>query len=369
MKKAVIAALAAAIGLSSCGLYDGIDYVDMKLCESIEEHAVRTTEYSEDDVMEIVHTALAAGKTTVKFDGVVSNDMAQNVIRRIRYECPDVFWTKGFSLATDYRSSTLSCDSVHGYDDIKLKEMVSQLAAAVDEVTNGVDESWSDYDKILYVHDYILDNCEYDYEAAASESDDIIGFAGTSYGCLIEHKAICEGYAQAFDLIMRRLGFDCGMASGMAGGELHAWNYIKADGKYYWLDVTWDDNMTENGSDHSPRYKFFMLNDQLFLNGKTLCDDVPFIPHCDALEDNYYVHNGLYIDEYDFGTVNGLMIDHYDDGGLDIMFADGESYTAALNDLMENGSIWQTQPMLDGHEPAPYYPDEKMHTLTMSWSI
>ncbi|MBP3798960.1 MAG: transglutaminase [Ruminococcus sp.] len=367
MKKAVFAALSAAVLLSSCGLNESIEYVDMKLCESIEEHAARTTVYSEDDVMEIVHKALAAGVKTVEFDGVVSNDMAQNVIKRMRYECPDIFWAKGFSLATDYHSSTLSCDSVHGYDDDKLAEMAEELDAAVDEIAEGVDKSWSDYDKILYVHDYIVDNCEYDYDAAASNNDELIGFAGTSYGCLVEHKAICEGYAQAFDLIMSRLGFDCGMASGIAGDELHAWNYIKADGDYYWLDVTWDDNMTEHCDGHSPRYKFFMLNDRLFLEGKTLGDDVPFVPQCNELDDNYYVHNGLYIDEYDFGTVNGLMIDHYDDGGLDIMFADSESYDAALCDLMENGSIWQTQPMLDGCEPAPYYPDDKLHTLTMSW--
>lgn len=93
----------------------------------------------------------------------------------------------------------------------------------------------SDYDKIKRVYKWICDNVEYDY----SYSD------GSIYDALIGGKSVCAGYAGAFQVIMDALGIECYINEGKANGEDHAWNIVKLEGKYYFVDATWGDTSTE----------------------------------------------------------------------------------------------------------------------------
>ena len=56
---------------------------------------------------------------------------------------------------------------------------------------------------------------------------------------------MCAGYAKAYQLILNRMGIECGYITGNAVNDMvsgpHAWNYVRLDGNYYQVDVTWDD--------------------------------------------------------------------------------------------------------------------------------
>ena len=69
----------------------------------------------------------------------------------------------------------------------------------------------------------------------------------TAYGVLIDGKANCQGYADAFYMLGRMMGWNVGRMSGTAGGGGHAWNWIEINGKKYFVDATWDDNSIKNG--------------------------------------------------------------------------------------------------------------------------
>lgn len=60
-------------------------------------------------------------------------------------------------------------------------------------------------------------------------------------GALLGGRTLCQGYAQAFQLIGQRLGLSVRMISGTANGISHAWNLVVLDGKTYHIDVTFDD--------------------------------------------------------------------------------------------------------------------------------
>lgn len=370
MKRMLIALLALTMCLSGCGINNINDTSSSKgaVADDQSESAVeQKPPYTQEQVNELVFAGLSSGKKEIKFDRVVSNEMVQQAVYDARYECPDVFWTTQFVASTDQLTTTLICDSIHDLDESQLATMYVELNKSVEEIIAEIDSELSDYDKLLALHDKLIELCDYDYESFGISDPEIIGFAGSSYGCLVEHKAFCEGYAQAFSLVARRLGFECGMVCGTAQEERHAWNYVKADGEYYWLDVTWDENTTESDTSFPPMHKYFLLNDELFMGNRTVDDDVPFYPECTAWENNYYVHNGLYLKSYDFEEINRLMDDHADIGGLDVMFANDESYEAAISGLMEQGEIWSTHMMLNGLAPNPYYADPELRTLTFDW--
>ena len=62
---------------------------------------------------------------------------------------------------------------------------------------------------------------------------------------------VCEGYAESFKLLCDRFGIPCVHVSGNG----HAWNYMQMDnGKWYGVDVTWDDN-----DRHPPLYTYFLV--------------------------------------------------------------------------------------------------------------
>lgn len=98
---------------------------------------------------------------------------------------------------------------------------------------------YSDYEKVREVHNWLVDNIEYDLALEASEPYSISG-------ALTEGKAVCEGYARSFKYIMDELDIPCVLVSGTGTNsngetEAHAWNYVKLNGNWYGVDVTWDD--------------------------------------------------------------------------------------------------------------------------------
>ena len=110
----------------------------------------------------------------------------------------------------------------------------------------------SDVDKVMAVHDYLVDNIEY--------ADSHI--VRRAYGALIERKAVCQGYAQAFQKILSNLNIEGHTVIGYnipAEPEkpvLHEWNRVKLDGKWYYIDLTWDDTPWVTHRN----YKHFLIN-------------------------------------------------------------------------------------------------------------
>lgn len=79
----------------------------------------------------------------------------------------------------------------------------------------------------------------------------------TAYGVLIDGKANCQGYADAFYMLGRMMGWNVGRMSGTAGGGAHAWNWIEINGKKYFVDATWDDQSIKNGDVTYNGYVYF----------------------------------------------------------------------------------------------------------------
>ncbi|MBE5844989.1 MAG: hypothetical protein E7302_12610 [Butyrivibrio sp.] len=103
----------------------------------------------------------------------------------------------------------------------------------VKEVLKGVNKKWSPEEKLFYLHDYIVTHTRYkvNYKNSAN-----------AYGCMVEHEAQCAGYALAFCDIANRMGIETQYIVGMAMN--HAWNAVKLNGKWYYIDCTFDDQGT-----------------------------------------------------------------------------------------------------------------------------
>ena len=116
-------------------------------------------------------------------------------------------------------------------DQIKSLEMAAVIQTFMDCY---ITEYMTPYQKEVAIHDYLTANTIYGDASVVNESEH------TAYGALICHKAVCEGYAKAFQLMCVSCGIECKYVVGNNGFN-HGWNMVLLDNEWYAVDVTWDD--------------------------------------------------------------------------------------------------------------------------------
>ena len=130
-------------------------------------------------------------------------------------------------------------------DETKDKEIIEVIEYFND---NFINENMSDFEKEIQIIKFLVETVEYDNEIDEEETF-YIDDSYKAYGALINHKAVCSGYAKAFDILAK----SCGLSSTVVTGEAtntnnesgpHAWNQIYLDGEWYNVDVTWEDPIT-----------------------------------------------------------------------------------------------------------------------------
>lgn len=137
----------------------------------------------------------------------------------------------------------------------------------------------SDVDKVMAVHDYLIDHIEY-------SNPHIRSFA---YGALIEGKAVCQGYAQSLAMILNNLNVECHTIVAMTKGSnpvLHEWVRVKLDGKWYYIDLTWDD--TPWAEDKN--YKYFLINTDMISRDHETGYSLAGGPEVDGSKYLYYAY-------------------------------------------------------------------------------
>ncbi len=133
---------------------------------------------------------------------------------------------------------------------VRLKEAVESFDFT------GID---NDYEAIVAINDYLVERITYNHGWAEINGTDAkdVDHGQDSYGALVHEKqsVVCEGYAEAFKALCDSYGIECYEIGGrtLQDGTLvhHAWNIVRMDdGKWYPVDVTWNDNDDESIGDH-----------------------------------------------------------------------------------------------------------------------
>lgn len=280
-----------------------------------------------------------------------------SLYREIVYEQSELFWVN------PYKSELLIKQNGDVYtvylkpDYIVEKEQVpamqKQFEEKLEAIVDAATAQPTEFDKIRYVYDEILKRCYYGDDIA--DSDQYETTAINAYGCLVEGKTICSGYAMAFDAVMKRLGYECGVEfnnyndfSILTG---HVWNYCKIEGDYYYFDLTWDDTGFDSEfyrSYFGHSYNYFAISkEELSQSNFTLTEEAP-TPPCNGTKYNYFIHNGYNFSEYDFAKVKDAVLKQKSQRYAVLRF---DSYAALLqaeSELLDNGKIRNILPDIDG---------------------
>lgn len=140
----------------------------------------------------------------------------------------------------------------------KLSQFDQKVCVRITEVINEkITKDMPDFEKIKVIHDFIINNTSYDYSNYLN--DTIPEESYTIGGLLLNKTAVCQGYAETFQVFMNILNIENKLISGTANNGGHAWNLVKLDGDWYHIDTTWDDPV---GDVQILRYNYFLVNDE-----------------------------------------------------------------------------------------------------------
>ena len=134
------------------------------------------------------------------------------------------------------------------------EDEINSVKKRMEEIENEVySEEMSDEDKILVIHDYIINHTKYDELRKDGNSPYKSNIA---YGSLIEGYAVCGGYADAMALFLDSLG----IPNFKISSDSHVWNAIYINNKWLHLDLTWDDPVTLNSDVQTLTHKFYLID-------------------------------------------------------------------------------------------------------------
>ena len=110
---------------------------------------------------------------------------------------------------------------------------VCDIISKFEEYEKGIDASWSDLEKAVYIYKKFAETIVYE-EDNGNRTRNLNAILG---------KAVCAGYSSIFKEAMDRLGIECDIIN---EPRVHTWNAIKFEDKWYPLDLTWDANNLQN---------------------------------------------------------------------------------------------------------------------------
>lgn len=134
-------------------------------------------------------------------------------------------------------------------------EVSDDAHPSIDQIiTNAVaqcrqETSGSEYDMALWLHDWTLDQLEYDHN---------LNWCSAESG-LTRHTGTCESYQRIYSKLLNAAG----IANGRITGNGHTWNAAKIDDKWCQMDLTWDDTSDNWYGDLDQRHLYFGLTDEL----------------------------------------------------------------------------------------------------------
>lgn len=174
----------------------------------------------------------------------------------------------------------------------RLSESDQAICKTIQSVINvSIKEGMTDYEKAKAIHDFIINSCVYD--TTLENPYELPDSSFRIEGVILKEIAVCQGYAETFELFMNLLDIENEFVIGTAGGVGHAWNLVKLDGNWYHIDTTWDDPVAANGEQFL-RYNYFLVPDEIISEDHVWA--TKSYPACTSKDLMYKVYDEYIID-------------------------------------------------------------------------
>ena len=278
---------------------------------------------------------------------------------------PEIFYVDGYTY-TEYTLGDIlkkiTFTGTYRFNREEVQQKQEQIDNYVNLCLSGMPDDADEYTKVKYIYEYLIHHTEYD--AGAKDNQNICSV-------FIEGKSVCQGYAKATQYLLNRAGIFSTLVLGrVVGGEGHAWNLVRIDGKYYYVDTTWGDASYQAVGGGYPGEKIPTINyDYLCVSTEQMnltheLDNVVDMPDCNSMEDNYYVREGLYFTTWDQEQIERIFQEEYEKGSAYVTLKcdSYDVYSRMYGALITNQEIFRYLDCPDG--VVSYSDDERQYSLS-----
>ena len=269
---------------------------------------------------------------------------------------PELFWISNYNykvLNNEYVVE-ISYDIPSGARDTSQK-----IETKVAEILNDMRSKniYREYDKLRFFYEWIINNTEYGDTADSQEITSVF----------INNVSVCSGYSKAFLYLCQKSGIECACVAGYTNSnEKHAWNLVKLDNNYYWVDSTWGDPVFAGEHDKKPNYNYFMVDDSELLKNHQIENKIQMLssarvdktftyPSCSDKSLNYYRQKGCYFDYYSQYAISNYLKNNFKDNiysDIELKFSNLSDYNSFIHDFIkkEDAQIYK-----DIKDVNPYF--------------
>jgi len=234
-------------------------------------------------------------------------DLIHSTYRFVLFDHPEFFWATGAASTivtswTDGRTYA-TFKPVYAHQGADKTRMQEEIEIAIDAFLATVDPHLSEYEKVRLVYEYLILNTSYNLDAPDHQN---------IYSVFVNRESVCAGISRAAQLLLTRLGIFATYITGDAyvpgtseAPVAHAWNLVRVNGKYYYLDVTWGIPFfqEDNALTIDIIYDYLLITGDLLFRTHTLGEEITtqgiILPATNSWTHTFFYLNNMFYDHND----------------------------------------------------------------------
>ncbi|MBC3889305.1 hypothetical protein GH810_13370 [Acetobacterium paludosum] len=271
--------------------------------------------------------------TEVKVNGVTTDEV-ERVLSAIDYDHPEIFWIGEMSYYFDETDHSVSKVMVtYPYNEDVKNQRQAEIDAAVADYRTGMTADMDEYEKVKYTYEYVIRNTVYREDPQDDQN---------IYSVFGKKASVCAGYSKAIQYLLKDTGIECSYVAGEAIGQgAHAWNIVRVDGEYYYLDATWGEFSVEDNvePEKSIFYDFFCVTTAELEKSHQIDQTLVQYPELTATAANYFVRENKRYDLNQTEEQNRFVKD------IETAINQGEKYFHYA--IMDSSTIGVAEDLMD----------------------
>lgn len=202
-----------------------VEYDKYYIDEDIKDYANPTNKDAYQKIYDAVDKIeKTVDVSTFEIDDKEAENLGNAILDRATYE---FFYLKNI----EFNKEKKSFEFQYWTDKSKTDAMKLEFDKKIEHVVNDiVKPEPSDIEKEFRLFEYLSEYSQYE------NSENVLN-SGV-YGILVNGKGICGDYANTIKYILNQVGLECHIVTVKTDFMFHAFNEVKIDGKYYYVDAS-----------------------------------------------------------------------------------------------------------------------------------